>query len=131
VSFSSDLKAARAQIIAQTDQDRKLITLKLFNAVISDTPVDTGRARGNWQTSLGAAAGGAIERVDPSGNDAMSEAEAVVFASPSEGVTYMTNNLPYAEALEFGHSKQAPAGMVRKNMARISQIVNETKNKHP
>ena len=28
-------------------------------------------------------------------------------------VTYVTNALHYAEKLEFGHSKQAPAGMAR------------------
>ena len=26
---------------------------------------------------------------------------------------YLTNKLPYAQALEYGHSQQAPSGMVR------------------
>ncbi len=35
------------------------------------------------------------------------------------------NNLPYAIALEYGHSDQAPGGMVRITQARFQQIVEE------
>jgi hypothetical protein len=35
------------------------------------------------------------------------------------------NNLPYAVPLEYGHSKQAPGGMVRITLARFQQIVDE------
>ena len=43
-------------------------------------------------------------------------------------VVYLTNNLPYAQRLEYeGWSKQAPAGMVRVNMARIADIMKESK----
>jgi hypothetical protein len=35
------------------------------------------------------------------------------------------NNLPYGIALEYGHSKQAPSGMIRVTLARFQQIVDE------
>jgi hypothetical protein len=38
-------------------------------------------------------------------------------------VTYMTNNLPYAIPIEYGHSKQSPAGMVRINVARVAETM--------
>ena len=38
---------------------------------------------------------------------------------------YIINNLPYAIPLEFGHSTQAPGGMVRVTVARFQQIVQE------
>ncbi|NTX09022.1 hypothetical protein, partial [Myxococcus sp. CA040A] len=36
---------------------------------------------------------------------------------------YVTNNLPYARRLEFGHSAQAPRGMVRVTVARLREIL--------
>jgi nitroimidazol reductase NimA-like FMN-containing flavoprotein (pyridoxamine 5'-phosphate oxidase superfamily) len=38
---------------------------------------------------------------------------------------YLVNNLPYAVPLEYGHSKQAPGGMVRITLARFQQVVDE------
>jgi hypothetical protein len=35
---------------------------------------------------------------------------------------YLTNNLPYIERLEYGWSKQAPGGMVRKNMQNFNRL---------
>ncbi|WP_256203847.1 MULTISPECIES: hypothetical protein [unclassified Pseudomonas] len=35
------------------------------------------------------------------------------------------NNLPYAIPLEYGHSTQAPAGMVRVTLANFQHIVDE------
>ena len=37
---------------------------------------------------------------------------------------YITNNLPYIMRLEFGYSKQAPAGMARITVDRFQTIVN-------
>jgi hypothetical protein len=34
-------------------------------------------------------------------------------------VIWIYNNLPYIERLEFGHSQQAPLGMVRISIAEI------------
>lgn len=85
-----------------------------------------GRFRGNWQTSVGEPITATIERIDPSG--AASTADVIAHMGGAGKVTYMTNNLPYAERLEYeGWSKQAPAGMVRVSMARIDSIVSELK----
>ena len=40
-------------------------------------------------------------------------------------MAYIINNLPYAIPLEFGHSTQAPGGMVRVTVARFQRIVLE------
>jgi hypothetical protein len=60
------------------------------------------------------------ERLDKSGQQAMAE----VAANTPKGAgqeTYIANNLPYIEELEYGSSKQAPAGMVRVNFARVQK----------
>lgn len=89
--------------------------------MILDTPVDTGRARGNWQATLDSPATEEIE------NESMSVALAGVAANLGKinDVSFLANNLPYIEELEDGSSKQAPAGMVRRNMARVQRLINE------
>ena len=41
----------------------------------------------------------------------------------------LTNNLPYAQRLEYGWSQQAPQGFVRVNVSRFQQLINEEANK--
>jgi hypothetical protein len=76
-----------------------------------------GRFRANWHISLGVVESVTFDEVDPSGA-AMSDFTAGQMA-------YIINNLPYAIPLEFGHSTQAPGGMVRVTVARFQQIVQE------
>lgn len=93
---------------------------KLLRATVLETdrrvkfgsPVDTGRFRVSWAIGQnaapyqGAPAGGSYGSAPPN---------AVNYALGQEkpgNVYSIHNNLPYAEPLAFGHSKQAPAGWV-------------------
>ncbi|WP_258089853.1 hypothetical protein [Serratia liquefaciens] len=73
-----------------------------------------GRFRGNWQVGLEAAPQGETGRVDKSGGKTLAAGTLVIerFRVGMQAV-YFTNNVPYAYPLEFGHSTQAPGGMVR------------------
>lgn len=104
---------------------RRGVTIKLFNAVIQDTPVDEGRARANWRVSEGDPELKEIDRADKTGE--VSKGEVLTLVTKSEGnkPVFLANNLPYAEPLENGHSGQAPQGMVRKNVARFQSLVNQ------
>ena len=124
-SFSVDISAFCRR--AQVNQDivvRK-ITFELFSAVISKSPVDSGRFRGNWVVQSGSSSATVdYAKRDPSGAAATAQA-AVVTASVRAGdVVYMSNNLPYAQRLEYGYSKQAPGGMVRTSIQHIVAWVN-------
>ena len=126
MSFSDQLKQSRIALINETEEYRQGITIKLFNSVIADTPVNTGRARANWQTTEGNPAEGTLSETNqiPVGRDGGTAQQRVVdFVTQSKPDTaiYLTNNLPYIEKLEFGSSSQSAEGMVRKNMARIEE----------
>lgn len=73
-----------------------------------------GRFRGNWQVGLDAAPQGETGQVDKSGGKTLAAGTLVIerFRIGMQAV-YFTNNVPYAYPLEFGHSSQAPGGMVR------------------
>lgn len=84
-----------------------------------------GRFRANWNTSVSAPDETTTDTADPSGAKATANVLAKMGGAGS--VTFLCNALPYAERLEMGWSKQAPAGMVRVSMARIDAIVSELK----
>jgi hypothetical protein len=88
------------------DKNVRGITLALFSGIIKATPVDTGRARGNWQTTVGTAATGTVERLDPSGSAAIGEITANMGGAGK--ITWLTNNLPYITVLEFGGYPNPP-----------------------
>lgn len=125
MSFASDVAKYAKLAGASVDETGRAIVLELFGSVIKDTPVDTGRARGNWQTTIGAPA---TDEVDRNGSaPALSEASAETSKFSAGKVIFLSNNLPYIYRLEFdGWSNQAPAGMARRNIARIQQIVSKS-----
>lgn len=73
-----------------------------------------GRFRGNWQVGLDVQPDGETGRIDKSGNMTMAVGNYMLeqFKVGTKAI-YFTNNVPYAYRLEFGHSSQAPSGMIR------------------
>lgn len=84
-----------------------------------------GRFRGNWMFSIGAPDSTTTEEVDPSGAKSTARIVAGAIEFKAGDTCYITNSLGYAIPLEFGHSTQAPGGMVRVTVARFQQIVTE------
>lgn len=96
------------------------IGLVALSGIVRKSPVDTGRFRGNWITSIMQVDTRQIDRVDPSGAAAIREGSAVLEAYPDEmPPIYIQNNLPYANRLENGWSGQAPSGMVALTIVEI------------
>lgn len=120
MSFANDVRRFSIKSGDALDKTVRAVTISLFNGIIRDTPVDTGRARGAWETTVGQASTSTPERLDKTGSAAM--AEVVANTPPGAGQeTYIANNLPYIVNLERGSSKQAPEGMVKRNMDRIER----------
>jgi len=81
--------------------------------IIKRTPVKDGTLRGNWQASIGQPVQTTIDRMDKNGAASVSDVAREGQRLNIGAVFYMTNNLPYAAAIEFGSSTQAPQGMMR------------------
>lgn len=95
------------------------IGLDLLTGIVLGTPVNTGRAAGNWQVTIGAPAEGTTEKTDPGRSATIADGSTVIGSAPAFTNVYITNNLPYIQALERGHSLQAPQGMVQINVDRV------------
>ena len=122
MSFSADITRFAKKVDHTLDQAARDIKISLFSSIIDFTRVDTGRLKGNWQTSTGDPKYGEVERYEQPGtksNGSTSSQDEVVHTVRGDTVDYLTNNLPYAEVYE------EKDGMVEKNMARINRIVKE------
>lgn len=95
------------------------------NGLVSGKDHVGGRFRGNWMFSIGSPDESTTEEVDPSGRKSTARIVSGAIEFQAGDVAYITNSLPYAIPLEFGHSTQAPGGMVRITVARFQQIVLE------
>lgn len=88
------------------------VAFGVLRGVVMKTPVDTGRAQGNWNVAVGT--------VDDSTDDdrkgaqaSLGPGNATIAKYNSLDVINISNNLPYIKRLEEGHSwKKAPNGMV-------------------
>lgn len=119
--FAIDLKRFGQVTRKQAEVIFRKIALELDYAIVLATPVDTGRARGNWYPSIGAPSASADwESKDKSGTASIGKVTSTVSSAKLGSVVWLTNNLPYILPLENGHSKQAPSGMVDMNLDRVA-----------
>ena len=121
--FSADLDAFSKQLGVGLDTTVRKVAIDIHDGVVLKTPVDTGRARASWNIQAGSPdTSTAPERDRSTALSAIGEAQAKQSGlGPGDGLgaIYVTNSLPYIEALEFGHSKQAPNGMVRLTLGEV------------
>lgn len=89
----------------------RVIALAMLNEIVLRSPVDTGRFRGNNIVSVGAPVYTSINSVDKNGNETIQRGLSVMSGLEPFTQVFIQNNLPYAESLENGHSKQAPDGV--------------------
>lgn len=122
--FERDLRMFGEVIVPQ--ELNKLVqrlSLQLLRRIVLKTPVDTGRARGNWIVALNRIPQGIVEIEKLTRQQAtdLSLNRGIPIIQKSKPFTSISiaNNLPYIGVLEFGGSKQAPQGMVRVTLAEI------------
>jgi len=131
-SFALQMRQFQTNTQLRTDNFVRGVVLSLANKVIKRSPVGDatywqhsappgyvgGHFRGNWQYGFGSATGGIVPDIDPDGDATLRKFDGI---GQPIGVHYIVNNLPYAQALEDGHSwHQAPYGIVGLAMAEIS-----------
>jgi hypothetical protein len=78
----------------------RAVGMEALRGLVMGTRVDTGRARGNWQAAEGAPPSGAIERLDPTGQQAIGVEGRTVLAASGSAVLWLHNGVPYIGVLE-------------------------------
>ncbi|KKC39508.1 hypothetical protein WH87_04750 [Devosia epidermidihirudinis] len=123
MGFADQVSAFTRKTEAKIETAIRKIALDVFAEVIMMSPVDTGRFRGNWQVAIGSAPSGTLEIDDKAGTATLAKAQAEALGLKAGQTIFLVNNLPYAQALEYGSSQQAPGGMVRLTVQRWKPIV--------
>ncbi len=117
----------------------KKVSLELLRRVAEKTPVKTGRAKGNNQLTLGTPAQGETGRTDASkrkrggrsageesrgevGSGTIAAGVAALAGLQAFGLVWLSNNVPYFQALEDGSSKHAPQGMVAISLEEVDAM---------
>jgi len=131
-TFNRSLQAYITAVGANVEAAVKKAAVDLVVDIAVLSPVDTGRFRSGWFPFIEAYGGSAPP---PSGPNVSAEAmaegqeqgsyeESRDERAGSFGVT-ITNAVRYGIYLEYGHSRQAPQGMVRLSMARHAERLRE------
>ena len=136
-SFDDQMKAFAKKANMSVEKTVKGTAIKLFSAVIKSSPVDTGRFRANWTAAGVQPSTVTTDMTDKSGSAATGAMVNYINSAKGQTVFTLANNLPYARVIEYGgypgdgpntvggFSKQAPAGVVRVNVARFEAILEE------
>jgi hypothetical protein len=137
MSFQGDVQSFVTKVQHRGDLVIRKVALDLFRSVVLKTPVDTGRARGNWMVG--------VNRIPTEEGPGIDTAPMpriisdVSMAKFGDNVA-LSNTLPYIGALEYGgfpdppmkgsktaggYSKQAPEGMVRVSIKEYQPTLNK------
>jgi hypothetical protein len=117
--FSAKMRKLAADIPVNAQRNFRQTVLVIDQALVTSTPVDTGRARSNWIVGSGPssraidayAPGEAGSTRGPNTRAAIAQAKAFL-DSTDITVVYISNNLNYIVYLNEGSSAQAPAGFI-------------------
>ena len=96
-----DIENLSDRTIRKLNKIVKVAAMELFKSVIMMTPVDTGRARGNWQCTMTRPADGVIDSEQSEEATIAKMMEITLKSSIRKGI-FLTNNLPYIQKLEYG-----------------------------
>lgn len=122
-TFTLQIGEFAAQAKENAQQVVRKVAGDALAKVVLRTPVDTGRARANWVTTYGNPSFVTTAKVDKTGEGTILKGQGTIRRAPAGETIYILNSLPYAIPLEYGHSKQAPAGMVRVTVTEFQAFV--------
>lgn len=121
-NFTADLTKFVEKTKIKIDVIVRKVALQALRGVVLKTAVLTGRLRGNWRVALNAAnLAVEWELFDKSGEGTIAKGAQIIATTPkNQDVTiYITNNLPYAQWIEDGHSTKAPEGMLKVTFVEV------------
>lgn len=122
-AFNASIERFKTRITGDqfTDFYRRL-ALGLLQKIVMATPVDTGRARGNWQVTITTPPRREVDGWQ--GRDPIVAGTNTISQLRSLRVVYIANHVPYIVYLERGSSRRAPQGMVAAALANFTVAFN-------
>jgi hypothetical protein len=98
------------KVLEDADDFSKKVAGEMLAQVVTRSPVDSGAYRGNHRVGVNSVDTTADK--SQTENTAIQRGVATIQAGGGLGkIVYISNSLPYATKIEFGHSMQAPNGV--------------------
>ena len=135
-----DTKKLAKKINHNAEASIRKVALDGLKKLIRQSPVDTGRFKANWGTSIGKIDDSIVEMSGTKTKFGLlwegKKSTGSDFARSSQEIKnykfgqtmFLQNNLQYAISLEFGTSKQAPKGWIRNTAITMQKKLNEIKD---
>ncbi|WP_225784253.1 HK97 gp10 family phage protein [Xenophilus sp. Marseille-Q4582] len=123
MGFAADLEKLVEKAKGNVEKATRMVVILAAQGLVMKSAVDTGRFRANWQFGAGNLNPATTDATDKGGMATLSRLQAEIGAAPIGGILWVSNSLPYAQRLEDGWSKQAPAGMVRLTVQELPGAV--------
>ena len=133
--WTMDLNGYAKKKNVEIKKIRKNYAFALYSSIVKKTPVDTGRARGNWNITVGH-----DSFVQDDDRQPKFKSPDQVPDPKGDETIYISNNVDYITKLEYGgypnppkggsgktvngYSRQAPEGMVGVTLANNENIFN-------
>lgn len=131
---------AEKLVPAQANQFFRLVALKILRGVVLKTPVDTGRARGNWQVAINTEPTAVLSKKDASspkhkvgespiagaGEETVKDGVSDISKAVIGDTIFITNNVPYVLYLEEGTDKIPPQKMLAHTLQEVEAEFRET-----
>lgn len=112
-TFARRIRAIGRRVEENADAGAVQTALAVDQAVVVATPVDTGRARGNWQAQIGSPVREETNTTDKGGQATIDRNEGIIRSRRGTSEIYISNNVPYIGRLNEGSSSQAPENFVQ------------------
>jgi hypothetical protein len=126
--FARRMAIRAKQVTHGSERVVKQAAIAADTALVTSTPLDTGRAKGNWNASIGNPDTSTTETTDPSGQATMARNETEINAwRLGRGEIFLANGLPYIVSLDEGSSSQAAQGMTQDAIAAARRIIQGAK----
>lgn len=112
--FAFELDKAKLDTDEKISDAISLIAMFCLRGIVRKSPVDTGRFRSNWQVSKNVPRTTQLNLTKETQAATIARGQRTIetFDLKNDSMIIIQNNLPYANRLENGWSKQAPNGMV-------------------
>lgn len=136
--FSKEITRIGVEIAERSDATVRAAAIAIDQAVVTATPVDTGRARSNWIAEVDAPSRIVREPFVPGslGSTGAENVRASTLDAARKIARYngdrnifiaISNNLGYINSLNSGSSQQAPAGFVQFAVQAAAGVVRKAR----
>ena len=121
MTFEKSLSIANDMQL-EVNKETRAAALNILRILLIGTPVDTGRARGNWFVGVNSS----VRSIEDNRRSSTASVEGKTVIGTASRFNYPTivvsNNLPYIEKLNNGHSKQAPIKYVELAIQKVQNV---------